>query len=259
MGNNHGIKFSENFLERLKRAYQVVVLTGAGISAGSGVPTFRGKDGLWNKFKPQELANVEAFLNNPDLVWEWYRWRRHLIQNVQPNLGHYALVDLENRIPNFTIITQNVDNLHQIAGSRNVIELHGNILRNKCLKCGEIVEDPLLEEEKTPHCEKCGGLIRPDVVWFGELLPPAAIEAAQKVAAATEILLVVGTSATVEPAASLPFLAKANGAYVLEINPEKTPLTAAADESIHLPADTVLPVLSIQLEKILGQKSRTKN
>ena len=241
----------------MARAYQVVVLTGAGISAGSGVPTFRGRDGLWNKFNPRELANVEAFLSNPKLVWEWYQWRRQLIQNVQPNLGHYALVDLENRIPNFTIITQNVDNLHQTAGSRNIIELHGNILRNKCLNCGDLVNDALPETEKVPRCEKCGGLIRPDVVWFGELLPAAAIEAAQQASAETEIFIAVGTSTTVEPAASLPFLAKANGAYILEINPEETPLTGAADESIHLTADAVLPALSIQLERILGQKSRT--
>jgi len=248
------IRFSEKLLERLSAAATVVVLTGAGISAASGVPTFRGKDGLWNKFNPQELANVEAFLKNPDLVWEWYAWRRNLIRNVKPNMGHYALVDLEKFFPDFAIITQNVDNLHQLAGSRNVIELHGNIMRNKCHSCGKPYPDEPDLEAGIPKCPECGGLIRPDVVWFGEMLPVEAITRAQELARESEVFLSVGTSATVEPAASLPYLAKGNGAFVLEINPEITPLSPVADESIHLPADKVLPMLVIAMEKI---KSKT--
>ncbi len=248
------LPFSEKLLNRLSEATTVVVLTGAGISAASGVPTFRGKDGLWNKFNPQELANVDAFLRNPKLVWEWYAWRRELIKKVKPNMGHYALVDLENFFSEFSIITQNVDNLHQLAGSKNVIELHGNIMRNKCHNCGKPYTEEPDPGSELPSCPHCGGLIRPDVVWFGELLPPDAIERAQQLSREAEVFMSVGTSATVEPAASLPYLAKGNGAYVLEINPEITPLSSVADESIHEPADKVLPMLVIAMEKL---KSKT--
>ncbi|RMF61468.1 MAG: NAD-dependent deacylase [Calditrichaeota bacterium] len=250
------IKFSEKLIDRLKVAYNVVVLTGAGMSAASGVPTFRGKDGLWNKFNPEELANINAFLRNPDLVWEWYSWRRNLIKNVNPNLGHYALVDMEQYFPEFAVITQNVDNLHQQAGSKSVIELHGNIMRNKCIDCGQYIsEEDLLKleeeaEKKVPHCPQCGGLIRPDVVWFGELLPQDAIEKARELSAAAEVFFSVGTSSQVEPAASLPYLAKGNGAYLVEINPEATPLSSVADECLREGVEKVLPALSMEIEKI---------
>ena len=248
-------KFSRKLIERLYKAYNVVVLTGAGISAASGVPTFRGKDGLWNKFNPEELANVNAFLKNPQLVWEWYQWRRNLIKNVKPNLGHYALVDLEGFYNEFTLITQNVDNLHQLAGSRNVIELHGNIMRNKCHSCGRLYEEEVeFKNGELPTCPHCGGLIRPDVVWFGEMLPADAIQSAQQAAAAAEVFFSIGTSAQVEPAASLPYLAKGNGAYLVEINPEPTPLTDVADEAFLMPAEEVLPLLVIALERIRGKK-----
>lgn len=248
-------KFSRKLIERLYKAYNVVVLTGAGISAASGVPTFRGKDGLWNKFNPEELANVDAFLKNPELVWEWYQWRRNLIKNVKPNLGHYALVDLEGFYNEFTLITQNVDNLHQLAGSRNVIELHGNIMRNKCHSCGRLYEEEVeFKNGELPTCPHCGGLIRPDVVWFGEMLPADAIQSAQQAAAAAEVFFSIGTSAQVEPAASLPYLAKGNGAYLVEINPEPTPLTDVADEAFLMPAEEVLPLLVIALERIRGKK-----
>ena len=248
-------KFSRKLIERLYKAYNVVVLTGAGISAASGVPTFRGKDGLWNKFNPEELANVDAFLKNPELVWEWYQWRRNLIKNVKPNLGHYALVDLEGFYNEFTLITQNVDNLHQLAGSRNVIELHGNIMRNKCHSCGRLYEEEVeFKNGELPTCPHCGGLIRPDVVWFGEMLPADAIQSAQQAAAAAEVFFSIGTSAQVEPAASLPYLAKGNGAYLVEINPEPTPLTDVADEAFLMPAEDVLPLLVIALERIRGKK-----
>ena len=244
------IEFSERLIERLKVATNVVVLTGAGMSAASGVPTFRGKDGLWNKFNPQELANVDAFLKNPKLVWEWYNWRRNLIANVKPNLGHYALVDVESYFPEFVIVTQNVDNLHQIAGSKNVLELHGNIMHNKCIECSHPYENETIDQDNIPHCSECGGLIRPDVVWFGELLPSNVISAAQVASAAAEIFLSVGTSSTVEPAASLPYLAKGNGAYLIEVNPERTPLSDFADESHQNDADVYLPHLVIEIDKI---------
>ncbi len=249
------MKFSHRLIERLRKATTVVTLTGAGISAASGVPTFRGKDGLWNKFNPRELANVEAFLRNPDLVWEWYSWRRNLIRNVQPNPGHYALVELEKLLPDFWVVTQNVDNLHQTAGTQKIIELHGNILRNRCIDCNEYVTDEYLMEyerkagKTVPRCPHCRGLIRPDVVWFGEFLPPEAIEKAQQLAYRAEVYFSVGTSATVEPAASLPLMARNNGAYVVEINPEETPLTDAADESVRAGADEALPELVEMLKQ----------
>ncbi len=250
------VSFSSKLMDRLKVAYNVVVLTGAGMSAASGVPTFRGKDGLWNKFNPEELANLNAFLKNPELVWEWYSWRRKLIKKVTPNLGHYALVDMEEYFPEFMVITQNVDNLHQIAGTKKIIELHGNIMRNKCIDCSEYIEDGELEmqesqtEKTIPRCSKCGGLIRPDVVWFGELLPPEAISRAQELSAAAEVFFSVGTSSTVEPAASLPYLAKGNGAYLVEINPDETPLSSVADECLRGGVETILPALSMEIEKI---------
>ncbi len=244
------MEFSEKLLKRLKVAYTVGVLTGAGISAASGVPTFRGKDGLWNKYRPEELANFEAFQKNPKLVWEWYQWRRELIQNVQPNLGHYALVDMERIFPEFVVITQNVDNLHQRAGSKYVIELHGNIFRSKCSRCGKPYSGEIDIKKGIPVCPECGGLIRPDVVWFGEMLPEENLRKAQEFAMASEVFFAIGTSAVVEPAASLPYMAKGNGAYVVEINPEKTPLTDAADEHLEGEADRILPSLVIELERI---------
>ena len=244
------ISFSERIIERMKTATNMVVLTGAGMSAASGVPTFRGKDGLWNKFNPQELANVDAFMKNPKLVWEWYNWRRDLIAKVKPNLGHYALVDMESFFSDFVIITQNVDNLHQIAGSNRVLELHGNIMRNKCMECSQPYENETIDQNNIPHCPNCDGLIRPDVVWFGEMLAADIISSAQEASASTEIFLSVGTSSTVEPAASLPYLAKGNGAYLIEINPERTPLSDFADESVQTSADVYLPRLVIELDKI---------
>lgn len=244
------IEFSERLIERLKGATNVVVLTGAGMSAASGVPTFRGKDGLWNKFNPQELANVDAFLNDPKLVWEWYNWRRELIGKVQPNLGHYALVDAEAYFPEFMIITQNVDNLHQLAGSSNVLELHGNVMRNKCMDCASVYNGKHIDHNNIPRCPDCNGMIRPDVVWFGELLPQDVLQTAQAKAAASDVFFTVGTSSTVEPAASLSYMAKGNGAYLVEINPEPTPLSDYADESIHIGSDVYLPRLVIELDKI---------
>ncbi|HQU72821.1 MAG TPA: NAD-dependent deacylase [Calditrichia bacterium] len=248
--------FSENFLIRLQKAYSLVILTGAGISAASGIPTFRGNDGLWKKFRAQDLADPRAFAANPNLVWKWYAWRRAIVKKAQPNPAHLALRDIEPYFFEFTIITQNVDDLHQRAGSGNIISLHGNILENKCINCdyrgpeSEISAGP----EIAPNCPKCGKLIRPGVVWFGESLPITALERAQKAAAEAEMLIAVGTSNMVEPAASLPYLAKGNGAFVMEINPEETPLISAVDEHLPYPAEKVLPVLAKVVAKIRKRK-----
>ncbi len=242
--------FSDTLLARLKKAYTVVVLTGAGISAASGVPTFRGENGLWKKFRPEKLANFYTFSQNPELVWEWYQWRRELIYKVKPNLAHYALVDFENIFPEFCLITQNIDNLHQEAGNKKIIELHGNIMRNKCSSCGKPYEGDFDLKNGIPKCSDCGELIRPDVVWFGEFLPQEAIQKAQEMAMASEVFFSIGTSAVVEPAASLPYIAKGNGAYIVEINIEKTPLTSSADEFLQGAADKILPELVIEINKL---------
>jgi len=231
----------EDFLNILKTARKVAVLTGAGISAESGVPTFRGEEGLWKKFRAEELATVNAFMANPELVWEWYLWRRQLMADVKPNAGHYALVDLENHFDSFTLITQNVDGLHRRAGSQNILELHGNIELNKCFNCGRpFIGDISLDENGMPDCD-CGGKIRPDVVWFGEMLPERAINGAIRAASEAELFFSVGTSALVHPAASMPITAKQNGAYLVEFNLEPTPLTDYCDFFVHGKSGEILP------------------
>ncbi len=232
--------------EALSRARSIAVLSGAGISAESGIPTFRDAlTGLWERFKPEELATPEAFLANPKLVWEWYAWRREKVADAKPNPGHMALAELERkciaRDANFTLITQNVDGLHQIAGSRNVIELHGNIRRVKCFDHHHPVESWAGAGDIPPRCPQCGSMLRPDVVWFGEPLPDDALEIAMKAARSCDVFLSVGTSAAVEPAASLPFAARQSGAMVIEVNRESTPLTNAAQISIHGAAGAMLP------------------
>ncbi|MEE8391267.1 MAG: NAD-dependent deacylase [Anaerolineae bacterium] len=220
----------------------VVVLTGAGVSAESGIPTFRGKGGLWRNFRPQELATPAAFRRDPALVWEWYDWRRGLIGSCAPNAAHETLAEMEATLPDFTLITQNIDGLHQAAGSRNVLRLHGNIWHMQCLGCDRIVEDhrvPL--PEIPPLCPKCGVLLRPDVVWFGESLSRDILEAAWAAAARSRFMLVIGTSALVQPAASLPLVALRNGARLVEVNPAETPLSEHAHEILRGPAAEVLP------------------
>jgi len=228
----------------LARAELVVAFTGAGISAESGVPTFRGVDGIWKKMRPEELASMDGFLANPSLVWEWYQHRRTIVHAVQPNAGHQALVDMENIFPQVTIVTQNIDNLHRRAGSNRVIELHGNIERNYCLQCGaRYGEELAVRPDSAPTCSRCGGLVRPDVVWFGEMLPEDAWEEAMHACEAADILISIGTSSVVYPAASLPMAAKRSGSFLLEVNPEPTPLTPSVDEYLPGPAGTVLPLL----------------
>ncbi|MBU0691688.1 NAD-dependent deacylase [bacterium] len=234
---------NEALLGSCRQAKRIAVLTGAGISAESGLATFRGDGGIWSKFKPEELANMEAFLRNPERVWEWYQYRRDVLDSANPNPGHFALAAWERICPEFSLITQNVDGLHQAAGSTRVIELHGNLKVNRCQSCGaESDTEEIRFEGKVPKCG-CGGMLRPGVVWFGEMLPEAAIREAFQSSQTCDLFLVVGTSAVVYPAASLPEIAKESGAAVLEINPEPTPITRWADFSIRGNAGDILPQL----------------
>ncbi len=229
----------------LKTVDSICVLTGAGISAESGVATFRGTDGLWSKLKPEELANFDAFLRNPDIVWEWYNHRKQIIHDVKPNAAHYALAAMEPLVKDFTLTTQNIDNLHARAGSKRVLELHGNIERSYCVTCGKYVPDVVVTKEKRiPHCDVCGGVIRPDVVWFGEMLPQDVLEESTSAAARCGLFLTIGTSAVVYPAAGLPLKARESGAYVVEINLEKTEISHMVDESLIGKAGEILPQLA---------------
>jgi NAD-dependent deacetylase len=243
----------------LKHVESIAVLTGAGISAESGVATFRGKEGLWSKLKPEELANFDAFMRNPESVWEWYSYRKSIIQEVKPNAAHYALVQLAELVKDFTLITQNVDNLHFRAGSKNVLELHGNIERSYCIDCGKTVDHVEVSvHKKVPTCTSCGGLIRPDVVWFGEMLPEGIFEKASEAAARCELFLSIGTSAVVYPAAGLPAAAKARGAYVVEINVERTDISHSVHESLLGKAGDVLPQLLLMMEELRGMNHENK-
>ncbi len=217
------------------------MLTGSGISAESGVPTFReAQTGLWVQYDPQQLATPEAFKNNPRLVWEWYAWRRELVTKAKPNPGHLALVHLEPMVPELSLITQNIDGLHQRAGSQGVIELHGNITRTRCSIDGEPVESWNETGEIPPRCPRCGGYLRPDVVWFGEMLPETALMTAIEIAERCDIFFSIGTSAVVQPAASLPLNAKRQGAILVEINPDETPLTPLVTYSLSGQAGDIL-------------------
>jgi NAD-dependent deacetylase len=246
---------SDTLVGQLARADRVTVLTGAGASAESGIPTFRDPDGLWEQFEPQELANVEAFLDNPSLVQGWYAHRRQLTQDAEPNPAHHALARFEQCIEGFTLVTQNVDNLHQRAGSTNVVELHGNITRNYCIDCERPASDAELEslaDGEPALCPNCGGYIRPDVVWFGEMLPQDAIQHAHEAATQADVFLSVGTSAVVHPAAGLPLTAKEHGAYLVEVNVDATAITSAADEVLRGKAGRILPPLA---EAVAAQSS----
>jgi NAD-dependent deacetylase len=228
--------------ERLIGAQRVVVLTGAGISAESGVPTFRGEGGLWREFRAVDLATPEAFRRDPRLVWEFYNWRREVLAPLSPNPGHEALVKLERRIPHFTLITQNIDGLHEKAGSRNVLELHGSIWHVRCPGCGAVTEDRSMLPPM-PRCAGCGQLLRPHVVWFGESLDPAILTQAYDAVQRTDVMMIVGTSGTVEPAASMGMLARKKGAWLAEINLEATPYTSFYDASILGKSGEILPLI----------------
>jgi len=227
----------------LETASSVAVLTGAGISAESGVATFRGPGGLWKQFRPEDLATPEAFARDPRLVWEWYDWRRSRLAVLAPNAGHHALVELERRKSGFTLVTQNVDGLHDRAGSRRPLKIHGDIWNVRCTGCGLEVRDeraPL--PELPPRCG-CGGLLRPAVVWFGEPLPMREWREAERAASSAEVFLVVGTSAVVYPAAGLVWIAKSAGARVIEVNLEETGLSSEVDCSFRGRSGEILPEL----------------
>ncbi len=231
-------------IERLRAAHRVVALTGAGVSAESGVPTFRdAQTGFWSKFKPEDLATPSAFVRQPKVVWEWYEYRRQLVAQAQPNPAHYALAQMERRFPEFQLITQNVDGLHARAGSQRVLELHGNITRTKCFDEGTIITSWPDTGEVPPRCPNCGGLLRPDVVWFEEPMPAAETELAFRLSRTCEVFLCIGTSALVHPAALLPREAQTAGAVLVEINPQPTALTDGADFVLSGPAGTVMPAL----------------
>lgn len=235
----------------LRSAERVVVLTGAGISAESGIPTFRGPGGLWRKYRPEDLATPLAFSRDPGLVWQWYDWRRQRIAQASPNPGHVAIRRIEEMSPRFTLVTQNVDGLHQAAGSQRVIELHGNIWRVRCTlenTLAELRDVPL--PEVPPHCQSCGHLLRPDVVWFGEPVPTDALERASRAASRADVMLVVGTSAAVYPAASMPVLTKRADGRLIEVNPDETPLTPVADIRLHGRAGAILPSVVAAMERL---------
>jgi NAD-dependent deacetylase len=242
------VKFPEELLEQLKKAKIVSVLTGAGISAESGVHTFRDPGGIWEKFRPEQLANFEAFMADPDMVWNWYQHRREIMRNVKPNPGHIALAEMESMFDEFYLITQNIDNLHRRAGSKNITELHGNAERNYCIKCKKFYNEIDLNQKSVMKCE-CGGLIRPDVVWFGEMLPFDALRFAEDCAMRSDVFFTIGTSAEVYPAALLPLMARKSGAYVAEIN---TRLTAISNE-----VDIVIEGKSGEILKELAETIKT--
>jgi NAD-dependent deacetylase len=238
--------------ERLRSARRVTVLTGAGVSAASGVPTFRGSGGLWRQYRAEDLATPEAFARDPRLVWEWYDWRRQIVARCAPNAAHRVLADWSRRLPGFTLLTQNVDGLHEEAGAEHVVRLHGSLWRVRCQhrQCatGVAREDrrvPL--PDLPPHCD-CGALLRPDIVWFGEMLDRHDATRAQQ-ATACDVFLTIGTSAIVYPAAGLVHTAKAHGAYTVEVNPEATDASDAVDLSLRGPAEVVLAEVDAALSR----------
>jgi len=236
--------------EEIAQANLLVVLSGAGISKESGVPTFRdAQDGLWSRYDPQELATPAAFRRNPDLVWSWYMYRANLVSSAAPNPGHFALAELETVIPKIVILTQNVDGLHEQARSNDIIELHGRLGRWKCFaNCRgtpTVIDLAQIEydAEHAPKCPYCTDRLRPDVVWFGEQLPTNALDRALEVAQQCDVMLVVGTSGVVEPAASLPQIARSAEAKVIEVNPEPSMITADANFFLQGKSGEILPAL----------------
>lgn len=237
-------EIDEAIITRLRTASRVAVLTGAGVAAESGVPSAREcLTGEWAQFDPTELATAQAFVRHPRLVWDWYAYRRRMIEDTNPGPSHYALVDLEQYYPDFVLITQNIDGLHWRAGSRELLELHGNIGRVRCFECGSYAQAWDDEIERPPMCVRCGGMLRPDVVWLGEGLPAHQLRLAYRAAEHAHIFLAIGTAASVRPAASLPLIAKRAGAFVIEINPDETALAVMADHWISYKPGEVLPEL----------------
>jgi NAD-dependent deacetylase len=249
--NNGGHTPIAEAARTIRTSRRLVVLTGAGISKESGIPTFRdARDGLWAKYDPQQLATSAAFRRNPRLVWDWYQYRRELIAQARPNPGHYAIAELEKHLSHVVVITQNIDGLHHAAGSRDVIAMHGDIRQNKCFAhCrGEptLINIDQLEwdrEAGPPSCPYCGAYVRPNVVWFNESLPPDALERAFALSQTCDVMLIVGTSGVVVPVATLPHYARENGAVLIEVNPDTTPITDIATRHLAGPAGEILPEL----------------
>jgi NAD-dependent deacetylase len=239
------VDLPSKLIDRLRAAQRIVAFTGAGISAESGLSTFRDtQTGLWAKYRPEDLATPQAFQRNPRMVWEWYEWRRGVGAKAEPNPGHYALAQIEAARPGFFLATQNVDGLHARAGSRNLVELHGNIRRTICFDHRHLAESWAPVDEPPPRCTHCGSLLRPDVVWFGEPLRGDALARAQQAAAQCDLFLSIGTSTMVYPAAELPFIAGSNGATVIEINPDFTPLSKLAHFVLREKAGVALPAIA---------------
>jgi NAD-dependent deacetylase len=243
--NSSDPKQLELAVDFLRQARRVAVLTGAGVSAESGVPTFRGADGLWEGHRIEEVATPDAFKANPRLVWRFYNQRRANLRTVEPNPGHHSLAELERRFADgrFALITQNVDSLHRRAGSKRVLELHGNISHTRCTGCAKIEDHSLEELGELPECPHCRGLLRPHIVWFHEALPEDTWEAAALAASLCDVFVVVGTSAVVYPAAGLIMVAKMAGAKVIEINLARTDATHQADVTLLGPSGVLLPEL----------------
>ena len=252
---------TKRLVERLSKAKELAVLTGAGVSQESGVPTFRGEEGLWKQYRAEELATWRAFESDPRLVWSWYDYRRQLISDAEPNAAHVAISDLERGFPRFSLITQNTDGLHDRAGSEAVVELHGSVWRARCTRelCSsdqtvfDLTENPL--EEIPPLCPACGSLLRPDVVWYGEPLPMDAYERSHQIASSCDAMLVVGTSAVVHPAASLPLVAKHGGAFVVEVNTAFTPISALVDATLIGRAGDIMPEIALRVLELTGEAS----
>ena len=231
----------DSIKDQLEKAKKIVFVTGAGISQESGIPTFRGNDGLWRNYDAMKLATIDAFYDNPKLVWEWYNERRRNIFAAEPNLGHKAIAELEN-FSEVIVLTQNIDGLHQIAGSSKVLELHGSIVKIKCTVC-DYKDEILTEFSEIPPLCKCGNILRPDVVWFGEGLPQNVWEEAIIHANSCDVMIIAGTSLVVSPANTLPIYAKQNNAILIEINPDETNMTEDMDLSIRTTSATALPEL----------------
>jgi NAD-dependent deacetylase len=237
------VNLPDALIDVLRSARHIGVLTGSGVSAESGVPTFReAQTGLWEKFDPQQLATPAAFQRDPALIWRWYRWRRELVARAEPNPGHYALVELANRVPRLTLITQNVDGLHQRAGSSKVTEYHGNLFANRCSVGNCVVAEADLSAD-VPICPNCGAMLRPGVVWFGEAIPVAAMDAANSAASDCDVFLSIGTASLVWPAAGLTEIAQQQGASIVEINPDATPMTGISHFTLSEKSGVVLPKL----------------
>lgn len=228
---------------RIASAQAITVLTGAGISADSGVPTFRGADGLWRNYRAEDLATPEAFERDPRLVWEWYNWRRELIAKKEPNPAHYAVVELERCHERFWLITQNVDGLHRAAGSRKLSEIHGNIWMVRCTACRRVFENRDVPIQILPRCTDCNNLLRPHIVWFGESLAEEDLQRCYAALQSSDLCLIIGTSGVVYPAAGFASVAKEAGAFVVEINLDATPQSDLVDLALQGRAMDVVPLL----------------